>query len=801
MNQWPRVCCVVLCLFGSSALAEDTLVDSFDYANASSAAQSWRAVAEGGDAVPLRVVQQDGRGVLELPTPFATHEKIGRVYMDRDVRLNLSAAGEFHLEVCLTDPQSQARMTLYFRSGGGWYGAGHALAGEGWNTLRFSKAAFSVEGDPAGWHQVDGIRIAVWRGQARDSAVRLRQLEARQHDVALVVPSGASSERRTARETAADVAEMLAELGLGSDAVDDVDLVHGALGQRQVAILAYNPGLSGPAVEQLVQFVQEGGKLLVCYQLPAELGAALGFGSPQYHRPAQPGQFAEIRLDAADIKGLPAAVKQASWNITSAVPTAYQARVIGQWVDAQGKATGLPALLISDRGAFFSHIILRDDREKKKQMLAAVLGQLAPKLWRQMADNALVAAGQVGHLADYESLESLLIESSQARVRQLSAAAVQTRQEALQCRAIGEYARVVELAGRLHEQLVEAYLLVQPAKEVEGRAIWNHSGTGAYDGDWPRTARELSEAGFNMVLPNMLWGGRAHYASDVLPRSRTFQQYGDQIAQCVAACKPYGIEVHVWKVNWNLSGAPPEFVAKIRREHRNQVSNDGAAHDWLCPSHPENFQLELDSMLEVARKYEVDGLHFDYIRYPDHSKCYCDGCRERFETQRGQKVANWPRDCFSGPLSEEYGQWRCDQITRLVKAVHEQAKEVRPGIEISAAVFGAYPSCKASVAQDWVAWVEAGYLDFICPMDYTENDQAFVNLVTSQLEYVDGRIPVYPGIGQWRLSDDRTVGQIHYAQQLGAPGFTIFNLTAQSIQSAVAVIGRGPGRERARTGR
>ena len=38
-----------------------------------------------------------------------------------------------------------------------------------------------------------------------------------------------------------------------------------------------------------------------------------------------------------------------------------------------------------------------------------------------------------------------------------------------------------------------------------------------------------------MVLPNMLWGGLAHYPSDVLPRSETFRKHGDQIAQCVAA--------------------------------------------------------------------------------------------------------------------------------------------------------------------------------------------------------------------------------------------------------------------------
>ncbi len=202
-------------------------------------------------------------------------------------------------------------------------------------------------------------------------------------------------------------------------------------------------------------------------------------------------------------------------------------------------------------------------------------------------------------------------------------------------------------------------------------------------------------------------------------------------------------------------------------------------------------------MLEVARKYEVDGLHFDYIRYPDRDKCYCDGCRSRFEQQTGKQVANWPADCYSGNLHDAYAQWRCDQITRLVKAVHDEAKQVRPGIAISAAVFGAYPSCRESVAQDWPEWIKAGYLDFVCPMDYTQSDLGFVGLVTNQLKLVDGRIPLYPGIGQWRLTDDRTVGQILLARQLGAAGFTMFDLSRDSITSAVPAIGRGAGKEKA----
>ncbi len=82
-------------------------------------------------------------------------------------------------------------------------------------------------------------------------------------------------------------------------------------------------------------------------------------------------------------------------------------------------------------------------------------------------------------------------------------------------------------------------------------------------------------------------------------------------------------------------------------------------------------------------------------------------------------------------------------------------------------------------------------------MDYSQSDLGFVGLVTNQLKLVDGRIPLYPGIGQWRLSDDRTVGQIFLARQLGAAGFTMFDLSRDSITSAVPAIGRGAGKEKA----
>ena len=779
------------------AAGTEQLIDSFRYADTEAARQVWTA---GESTPPVETAQDDQRAVVRVTAPFAARPKLLRTVIDRKVKLDLAAPGEFIIEVACDRPEALAHLTLYFRSGEGWYGANRLPARKGWQTLHFSKAAFRPEGSPSGWHEIDGIRIAAWRGRAQDTSIRIRRLAALWHDVALVIPSKAARqddhELDTALDTADRVGGLLAELGLGSDAVDETAVARGALGKRRVAILAYNPRLDAETAAALERFVAGGGKLLVCYLLPRRLGQVLGFDDPKYVRQERPGDFAQIRFDAADLPELPESVRQASWNITAAEPAGHNARVIGRWYDDAGQPTGHAAMLLSDRGAFFSHIVLAGDRDGTKQWLAAVLGRLCPPLWKAIAQAALDRAGQVGHCHSHDELRQHLFGHTPVPRQPLDPAQKAFRlAEALLARE--QYAEAMRQAAKAHDLFVDVYLKHQASPRREGRAVWNHSGTGAYPGDWERSAKVLAAAGFNMVLPNMLWAGRAHYASDVLPRSSTFEQYGDQIAQCCAAAHKHGLEVHVWKVNYNLSGAPRDFVDRLSRAGRLQVTIGGEPREWLCPSHPENQRLELESMLEVARKYPVDGLHFDYIRYPGSDSCYCDGCLARFEADTGRKVAEWPGQCHSGSLREAYNDWRCRQITSLVAAVHRQGKELRGELKISAAVFGSYPACRRSIAQDWPLWVKAGYLDFVCPMDYTESDVYFAGLVKNQLELVGGRIPVYAGIGatatRVSLSADRVVGQIHHARSLGAAGFTVFNFHRRTAESIVPGVGLGAG--------
>ena len=730
-------------------LGGQQVLDDFHYGDTAAARAVWTA-DEG--APPVEVVREQDRAVMRLSAPFAAQPKLRRTVADRRVALDLSAAGGFVLEAAIDDPALVGGLTLYFRSGSGWYASGKPIEKKGWRTLRFGKASFTVEGTPAGWRKIDGIRLSAWRPLGKDvgdTSVRFRRLVAVWRDVALVVPiqapSRSEAELAVAKEASHRLEVMLDGLGLGADLLDEKAIAEGDLGRRRAVVLPSNFTPSDPCVAALAKFVKSGGKLVIyaAANVPARLREAL--------------RLADDPNSAVQENG---------------------------------------------RGAIFDYDVPADTREARNQ-LAATLGRLVPPLWREMAQAELDRAGKIGQ---YETVGEVLDGVNPCRtavVRHLNRA----RRDwglANELFAQGAYNRAIESAQAVHDSLVKAFLAAVNSPQREGRAVWNHSGTGAFPDDpnsWNRSARLLAENGFNMVFPNMLWGGLAHYPSDVLPHSVTFRRFGDQIAQCCAAGKRWGIEVHVWKINYNLATAPRDFVEKLRRKGRTQMSVKGEPGDWLCPSNPDNQELELDSLLEVVRKYPVNGLHLDYIRYPGREYCYCDGCRQRFEAASGRKVVNWPKDCFAGNRKDEYNDWRCRQISELVKAVSREAKKIRPGLKISAAVFGSYPGCRESVAQDWPAWIKAGYLDFVCPMDYTADDTELASLVRNQMKLIGGRVPLYVGIGATatgiHLTPDEVASQIIAARGLGASGFSIFNFSPQTAATIVPAVGQGAGSRRA----
>ncbi len=662
-----------------------------------------------------------------------------------------------------------------------------------------------------------------------------------------------------ARSTSKRLTRMLEGIGLAADTIEEAALIkESARGttpratvQKRLLILPMNAAVSLQTAAYLKDFVASGGKLLVTYSLAEEVAQLLQLRQTHWLREEHPGQFASIHLNAPAVQGMPASVRQASWNITVAEPTAPQTKVIGYWYNAKGENTGLPALLLGESGAFFSHVFLPDDIQRKKLLLAALLGHLVPEFRRAIAKKALDDTSKIGHTQHHEALAKFVEQSMNSD----AIAALRTGHDLVE-QARAAYAReayneVISTARAGRAALSEAYFLSHTNIAVdelrgtgprttmqsgvgalrgtgprntgksglrEGRAVWNHSGLGAYPGDWERSAKELADAGVNMLIPNMAWAGVAHYPSAFLPSSETFTRYGDQVEQCVQAARQHGLEVHIWKITWNLEDAPKEFIEKMRAAGRTQVSATGEPLNWLCPSHPENVKLELNVLLEIVENYDVDGVQLDYIRYPGAHACYCEECRKRFVLATKTEIDDWPASVLPKGISvgepsqsrktvgepsrsrflrNAYTEWRVQQITRLVRLLHKRARELKPDIKISAAVFGGYPACVTSIGQDWVAWAKAGYLDFVCPMNYTEDTTYFTDLLENQLALLPKGFTIYPGIGATAtnslLTADAVVGQIYLARFLGASGWTIFDYSVDISDTVLPAIRMGIG--------
>ncbi|MCL2710522.1 MAG: family 10 glycosylhydrolase [Planctomycetaceae bacterium] len=722
--------------------------------------------------------------------PFATDTRAERASFDLAQNFDLSATDEVHVTFSIDHPEAVGGATLYFHSDNGWYVMTNAIEKPGRQTLVFSLADRRTEERPGRLDTIDQLRLSFWRGKNVNATVELHGYALASYPMVLLEPENTQWDTN-AEAIGRQLRSLLTSSGIEVGSLAQTTLTAALLKERHTVILPLNPGLTENNITLLKEFIEGGGKLMAFYQLPPELMRTLGFEPGQYVRPPEgAGTFAEVRFEPWFIEeygeGTPTAFQQRSWNITSATPgDRFNARTAAVWFDAAGQPTEHAALLVSDRGAFFSHVLIEGDTDRKQALMLSLLAKGYPELWDGIKSKRLDHLYAVGEMP-------LETEAEEAARKARIAQKIKPIEEALHDRQFNA------AYPSLRQGLAEEYIRSLPSVPGERRLWWEHAGTGAYPGDWERTMRELKENGFNAVIPNMLWGGLAHYDSKLLPRSRTFERYGDQIEQAVQAGKRHGVEVHVWKVNFNASNAPQEFVNTMRQAGRTQVKFDGEQVNWLCPSHPENRKLECDSMVEVVRNYDVDGIHFDYIRYPDSNHCYCNGCRERFEEHVGEAMGDWPRATRSNQWREQFDAWRCDQITALVADVHREAKAVKPSIKISAAVFPRQPESKGWVLQDWPLWVERGYLDFLCPMDYTMSAVVFDGYVENQMRIVAGKIPIYPGICAAALdlgialTTDQIATQIMVARKHGAPGFTIFNLDRNTIQSIPPALRLGP---------
>ncbi len=318
-------------------------------------------------------------------------------------------------------------------------------------------------------------------------------------------------------------------------------------------------------------------------------------------------------------------------------------------------------------------------------------------------------------------------------------------------------------------------------KVVELRGVWSGY---RVEPDWDAAMQKLSAANFNAVFPYICSPGIAYYHSQVLPISQFAQQH-NYLTEAVAAGHKYHVAVHARILTLEMLFAAEQTKSAFAAAGRLMINSQGKTAPWLCPTDPRNRQLLGRIISEMVTSYDIDGLQFDYLRYPGRNYCLCQQCRRQFAADTGAQISQWPQDVLpGGPYATQFNGWRQQQLTVLLSQLVATARAVRPDIVISAAVFPRWEEHSERFGQDAAKWVELGLLDFVAPMNYTTDRLDFATWLLTQRKAIGSRIPLVVGMGPFSDAcqfdgPEQLAEQIQIARSFGAGGFIIFKYTEQ----------------------
>ena len=318
----------------------------------------------------------------------------------------------------------------------------------------------------------------------------------------------------------------------------------------------------------------------------------------------------------------------------------------------------------------------------------------------------------------------------------------------------------------------QSFYAVNPNPKYEVRAVWLTTIGGI---DWPhsyaqseRSAEKqkeelraildrLQKANINTVLLQTRIRATTIYPSQYEPWDGCLSGFPgkspgyDALQFAIDECHKRGMEVHAWVVTipvgkWNSYGCRQlrkRFPRLIKR-----IDQDG----YMDPEATQTGCYLAEMCREIVQRYDVDGIHLDYILYPETWK---------FRIGKDQARGN---------------------ITRIVEKIHQAVKKEKPWVKMSCSPIGKFDDLSrywshgwnayTKVAQDAQAWLKDGLMDELFPMMYFRGDQFFPFAIDWK-EHSYGKI-IAPGLGiyfldpkegKWNISD--ITSELYHLRNIG----------------------------------
>lgn len=339
------------------------------------------------------------------------------------------------------------------------------------------------------------------------------------------------------------------------------------------------------------------------------------------------------------------------------------------------------------------------------------------------------------------------------------------------------------------------------ARTGEVRAMWVVRDTMTSPARIRNAVALAKKYGFNTLFVQVRGRGDAFYDSRFEPRSEelagaptTF----DPLAVAVAEGHRAGLQVHAWMNTffvWHKKRRPyssrhvvnrhPEWLVADRQGRTRLTERGDCEGAFLDPAVPEVREHTKNVFLDVATRYAVDGIHFDYVRFPcdDYSFSPYDLSHFRewllprvapaqaayADAKRATNRLAWYY-CFPA----EWKTWRQSLVTETVQTISEEAHRLRPEIIVSAAVFPNYNVAFQDKGQAWRDWLKNGILDAACPMSYNRSTALVASQIRDAVRAAGGR-PIIAGVGAWQVSADSSVAKVRAYRAIGAAGVNFFS--------------------------
>lgn len=369
-----------------------------------------------------------------------------------------------------------------------------------------------------------------------------------------------------------------------------------------------------------------------------------------------------------------------------------------------------------------------------------------------------------------------------------------------------------------------------PLRDV--RAVWIDSEALLTPERVRAMVRQVDDAGFNTILVQVRPLGDAYYRSALEPRAEALGEADpdyDPLALVLEEAHARGMAVHAWlnthlvaasvgvhassshiargrpdllavprplaRELYDVEPASPEYRESLLQHARDNSDRvEGLFTSMASPQIMEHLE---GVVTDLVSKYDVDGLHFDYVRYPDRAYDYSrvslvgfrawllpqleDDLRERFD-----RLEQADPLIYTDSFPDAWDSFRTRQVSGLLERLADGARTARPSVALSAAVFPDAEDARGNRFQEWPVWLREGHVDAVAVMAYTEDGQQFGEWMRAAAEEA-GPDPVWAGVGAYLIPARETVAQVQAARDLGLAGVALFSYRSMTEPDSAGV--------------